>query len=110
MARYVGKVLSVPNNGLGLRRSGTHYVHVRWYNPFKKSFWCRIMTSLEQKKTSKELTTTTRKSALSENAETFITFLKSKNVSVCVTARLRQYLSTKSRDLMYGPAMKIRSI
>ena len=56
MAKYVGKVFSVPNNKLGLRRSGTHYVHVKWYNPFKKLFFCRIMTSLEEKKKLGDLT------------------------------------------------------
>ena len=61
MAKYVGKVFSVPNNKLGVRRSGTHYVHVKWYNPFKKLFFCRIMTSLEKKKTSEELTTDDKK-------------------------------------------------
>lgn len=50
MAKYVGKVFKVPNNRLGIRSKGAHYVHVTWYNPFKRKFRCKTITSLEVEK------------------------------------------------------------
>lgn len=50
MAKYVGKVFKVPNNKLGIRNKGAHYVHVTWYNPFKRNFRCKTITSLETEK------------------------------------------------------------
>lgn len=51
MAKYVGKVFKVPNSRLGIRNNGAHYVHVTWYNPFKRKFRCKTITSLETEKT-----------------------------------------------------------
>lgn len=51
MAKYVGKVFRIPNSRLGIRNNGTHYVHVTWYNPFKRKFRCKTITSLETEKT-----------------------------------------------------------
>lgn len=51
MAKYVGKVFKVPNSRLGIRNKGAHYVHVTWYNPFKRIFRCKTITSLEMEKT-----------------------------------------------------------
>ncbi len=50
MAKFVGKIFQVSNNKLGIRNSGAHYVHVTWYNPFKRKFRCKIVTSLESEK------------------------------------------------------------
>ena len=50
MAKYVGKIFKVNNKALKIKGSGTHYVHVKWYNPFTRKFRCNIITSLENKK------------------------------------------------------------
>ena len=50
MAKYVGKVFKVDNRALKLKGSTAHYVHVKWYNPFRRIFKCRIITSLEKRK------------------------------------------------------------
>lgn len=50
MAKYVGKIFRVDNKTLKLKGSSTHYVHVKWYNPFTRMFKCRIVTSLEKRK------------------------------------------------------------
>ena len=55
MAKYVGKIFEVSNSALGLRGNGTHKVHVKWYNPFKRVFRCKVLTSLEDK--TKDLST-----------------------------------------------------
>jgi len=52
MAKYVGKIFKISNKDLNIRGVGAHNVHVQWYNPFKRVFRCRVITSLE---TSKEL-------------------------------------------------------
>ena len=51
MAKYVGKIFRVNNTALHIKRRGTHYVHVKWYNPFTRKFRCKVITSLEDKKT-----------------------------------------------------------
>ena len=50
MAKYVGKIFKVSNNKIGIRNNGAHNVHVVWYNPFKRKFRCRVITSLESEK------------------------------------------------------------
>ena len=50
MAKYVGKIFRVNNAALNIKRRGTHYVHVKWYNPFTRKFRCKVITSLEDKK------------------------------------------------------------
>ena len=50
MAKYVGHIFKVNNAALGIKRSGSHYVHVKWFNPFSRKFWCKIITSLEERK------------------------------------------------------------
>ncbi|MBQ8229683.1 MAG: hypothetical protein IJZ32_03195 [Clostridia bacterium] len=50
MAKYVGKIFRVNNTALNIKRRGTHYVHVTWYNPFTRKFRCKVITSLEDKK------------------------------------------------------------
>lgn len=50
MAKFVGKIFKVSNNKLGLRNNGAHNVHVVWYNPFKRKFRCKVITSLESEK------------------------------------------------------------
>ena len=50
MAKFVGKIFKVPNNKLGIHSSGAHYIQVAWYNPFKRKFRCKVLTSLEDKK------------------------------------------------------------
>ena len=50
MAKYVGKIFKVNNTALHIKRRGTHYVHVKWYNPFTRQFRCNVITSLEDKK------------------------------------------------------------
>ena len=49
MAKYVGKIFKLNNAALKVKGTGTHYVHVQWYNPFKRLFYCRIITALEHK-------------------------------------------------------------
>ena len=50
MAKFIGKIFKVPNSKLGIRTSGAHNVHVVWYNPFKRKFRCKVLTSLEKEK------------------------------------------------------------
>ena len=50
MAKYVGKIFRVNNAILNIRRRGSHYVHVKWYNPITHKFRCKVITSLEDKK------------------------------------------------------------
>ncbi len=50
MAKYVGKIFRVPNKFLGLKGEKTHNVYVSWFNPFKRKFNVKIITSLEDKK------------------------------------------------------------
>ena len=50
MAKYVGKIFRVNNKILRIKGSGSHFVHVKWYNPFTHKFRCHIITSLEEKK------------------------------------------------------------
>ena len=50
MSKYVGKIFRVNNTALNIKRRGTHYVHVTWYNPFTRKFHCKVITSLEDKK------------------------------------------------------------
>lgn len=50
MAKYVGKIFRVNNTALNIKRRGTHYVHVTWYNPFTRKFRCKVITSLEEEK------------------------------------------------------------
>ena len=51
MAKYVGKIFKVANNKLGIRNNGAHNVHVTWYNPLKRKFRCKVITSLESEET-----------------------------------------------------------
>ena len=51
MAKYVGKIFKVSNNKLNIRNGGVHFVHVKWYNPFTRKFKCKVITSLDKKKT-----------------------------------------------------------
>lgn len=50
MAKYVGKIFRVSNKALKIKGKGTHYVHVKWYNPFTRKFRCNVITSLEDKR------------------------------------------------------------
>lgn len=50
MAKYVGKIFRVSNKALKIKGKGTHYVHVKWYNPFTRKFRCKVITSLEDEK------------------------------------------------------------
>jgi len=50
MAKYVGKIFRVSNKALKIKGKGTHYVHVKWYNPFTRKFRCKVITSLEEEK------------------------------------------------------------
>ena len=50
MAKYVGKIFRVNNKTLRIKGSGSHFVHVKWYNPFTHKFRCYVITSLEEKK------------------------------------------------------------
>ena len=50
MAKYVGKIFKIDNKTLKLKGGRTHYVHVKWYNPFTRKFKCKIVTSLENRK------------------------------------------------------------
>ena len=43
---------AVNNAALKVKGTGTHYVHVKWYNPFKRMFYCRVITSLKHKSNS----------------------------------------------------------
>ena len=65
MAQYVGKVFKIKNSSLGIKGSGTHDVHVTWFNPKTKKFSCKILTSLERvepkEKLSKRKNTIVRK-------------------------------------------------
>ncbi|MBE6645963.1 MAG: hypothetical protein E7612_11445 [Ruminococcaceae bacterium] len=49
MAKYVGKIFRIDNRTLKLKGASTHYVHVKWYNPFTRLFRCRVVTSLENR-------------------------------------------------------------
>ncbi len=51
MAKYVGKIFKVNDKDLKIRGNGSHFVHVTWYNPFKRRFRCKVITSLEDIKT-----------------------------------------------------------
>lgn len=51
MAKFVGKIFKTSNNVLGVRGSGAHYFKVTWYNPFKRKFHCKVITSLEKTET-----------------------------------------------------------
>lgn len=50
MAKYVGKVFKVPDRHLGIRGKGAHMIKITWYNPFKRLFYGRVITSLEDRK------------------------------------------------------------
>jgi hypothetical protein len=50
MAKYVGKIFRVDDKKLKIHGNGSHYVHVKWYNPFTRKFRCRVITSLEDQK------------------------------------------------------------
>ncbi len=50
MAKFVGKIFRISDKNLRIHGSGSHYVHVTWYNPFKRMFRCKVLTSLEDKK------------------------------------------------------------
>lgn len=50
MAKFAGKIFKVSNNKIGIRNDGAHNVHVVWYNPFKRKFRCKVITSLESEK------------------------------------------------------------
>lgn len=52
MPKYVGHIFKLNNAALRVKGIGTHYVHVKWYNPFKKLFYCKVITSLEHKRDS----------------------------------------------------------
>ena len=51
MAKYVGKVFKISDKHLGIRGKGAHMVKITWYNPFKRLFHGRVITSLEERKT-----------------------------------------------------------
>ncbi len=59
MGKYVGKIFRVNNNKLGIQKAGSHFVHVKWFNPFNNKFYCKVITSLE---TNKKLVTKEEKS------------------------------------------------
>ena len=50
MAKYVGKVFKIPDRNLGIRGKGVHLVKIVWYNPFKRLFNGKVVTSLEERK------------------------------------------------------------
>lgn len=80
MAKYVGKIFKVPNNKLGIHSSGAHYVHVAWYNPFKRKFRCKVLTSLEEKKEliGKQIKQTGKTAYAKGSGNTFFLFKKRK--------------------------------
>lgn len=47
MAKYVGKIVRINNKTLRIREDGVHFVHIQWFNPVTKKFYCRVLTSLE---------------------------------------------------------------
>lgn len=47
MAKYVGKIFKVNNKDLNIKGNGSHFVEVKWFNPFNKKFKCNVITSLE---------------------------------------------------------------
>ncbi len=47
MAKYVGKIFRVNNKELNIKGNGSHFVEVKWFNPFTRKFNCRVITSLE---------------------------------------------------------------
>ena len=49
MPKYVGHIFKLNNAALRIKGTGTHYVHVKWYNPIKRNFYCKVITSLEHK-------------------------------------------------------------
>ena len=51
MAKYVGNIFKLPNSITKVQGKGNHFVHVTWFNPKTKLFRCRIITSLEEKRT-----------------------------------------------------------
>lgn len=80
MAKYVGKIFRVNNTALHIKRRGTHFVHVKWYNPFTRKFRCKVITSLEDKK---RLPTNKRKNLHAmtfhkENEDTYCLFSRNK--------------------------------
>ena len=50
MAKYVGKIFKIPDKHLRLRGNGAHMVKITWYNPLKRIFYGRVITSLEERK------------------------------------------------------------
>ena len=54
MAKYVGKVFKLPDRKLGIKGNGAHMVKITWYNPFKRVFHGRVITSLENRETISE--------------------------------------------------------
>lgn len=81
MPKFIGKIFRVSNKNLGIKRNGTHYVHVKKYNPQKKVFQCRVITSLEEQK---KISPKDRANVLNstpyhkENDDTFKLFKKKK--------------------------------
>ena len=50
MAKYVGKIFKVNDKNLKIHGNSSHFVYVKWYNPFTRKFRCRVITSLEEQK------------------------------------------------------------
>ena len=50
MAKYVGKIFKISDNKLGIHGTGAHMVKITWYNPIKRIFYGRVITSLEERK------------------------------------------------------------
>lgn len=51
MAKFIGKIFKFDNKTLKIRNDGSHYVHVKGFNPFTRKYYCRVITSLEHKVT-----------------------------------------------------------
>lgn len=84
MAKYVGKIFRIENVRLNIKRRGTHYVHVKWFNPFTRKFRCRIITSLEDKKVLQESERTILNSTpyYKESNSTYNLFSKNKYIKL----------------------------
>lgn len=80
MAKFVGKIFRVSNSTLKLHGNDTHYVSVKWYNPFNHKFKCRVITSLEKRVDKTALSGEAAKVACSVyDAKTKTHFLLGKN-------------------------------
>ena len=91
MAKFVGKIFKVSNNKIGIRNDGAHNVHVVWYNPFKRKFRCKVITSLE-----------------SAAQKTRSDCLNVTNMRKSVRVKLCLFPKVNCKALLYGQVIRIR--